>query len=177
MPFDKQKSVLTFVEEASKKNEAAPKSEALKSEALKSEALKSEEKQTSTSVIKIDQEKVDSFKGRPRNVYPNDDSAECKHIRSNFLGSDEHILLYTRNLGEYNIVLLTETRILKVEKSKVVSSAVLSNMAEAYQEKNGVFHWDKIVVRLKNGGIETFGVSSKDAATYFVNILEKIRAQ
>ena len=95
--------------------------------------------------------------------------------------SDEKLEILWSESGEFNIsgingkdvyVGVTSGRIFKIEKGGV-DHALISELQSASHQKNGVFRWDKVEVKFKNGNKDTFGIKQASACEYFVNFLNR----
>jgi len=62
-------------------------------------------------------------------------------------------------------VVITSKRIFKYEKG--IEQVFLYDIVDVEHQKNNIFSWDKIVVLLRDGKKETFGIYSSDICGYF----------
>ena len=111
---------------------------------------------------------------RPKEVVMIRDFVKFKSdekIESLYLDNDEF------DRGFYipgNIIVgLTNYQIFKIENA-ALSSALIKDIKSLYHEKNSIFKWDKIVVRLKDGRTETFGIYYEKTCAYFANHLRTL---
>lgn len=110
----------------------------------------------------------------PDGVKGPNNSAEFALIKiDSKLAADESITLYFLNKGEYNAVVLTNLRFLKIENGKTVSNVVLKQIKKVEHEKNGIFRWDKVVTTTESG-VETFGIYQSAVAEFFVDTLRRV---
>lgn len=96
------------------------------------------------------------------------------------LPSDEKIgVVYMRydtfdqnfSISREIIVGITDVRIFKIETGNN-NQQLISNIASVSHQKNGLFSWDKVVCRLKNGDIDTYGIYHSAACGYFCDYLK-----
>lgn len=91
------------------------------------------------------------------------------------LADDEKTVFFCAS-NPQNKVLLTNKRFVKVQKSKIVSTADLSRLRRVNHQKNGWLHWDKVeTVEETDDGKERheeFGIQQGDVAGFFTKILQ-----
>lgn len=88
----------------------------------------------------------------PRGVKAPDGSVECALVTvDSKMSKDEKMIFFFRNKGPYNVVVLTDKRFIKIEDGKIVSTIDIDQMVGVEHEKNGIFRWDKVVVKTTKG--------------------------
>lgn len=97
----------------------------------------------------------------PNGVKGPDSSVECALVSvDSKMSKEEKMILYFRNKGPYNVVVLTNKRFIKIQDGKIVSTVDIDQMIGVEHEKNGIFRWDKVVVKTTKGTCFFFWVES-----------------
>jgi hypothetical protein len=71
-----------------------------------------------------------------------------------------------------NYVILTDQRFIKIEKGKIVSEVLLSDIKSIFYRNMGIFYYDKIEIIRKDNTIETFGIAYTIVTEFFTKVIQ-----